>query len=192
MNPCASRRESVALLASGQTPDDEAVDLRIHLQSCSGCRDYYRQLVAVCEEHAAAAAQLPEARVPARLFQRVATRIRSESEPRPTAEPLSGFFGWRPVLGWAALLAVLGLLVVPLFKAFKSSSTVQVTSVRPPTPVAPAVSPTSTHPSLLVYRRALNRSPEALEELLAEEVAKPTPAPQMALRVGSDLVEFDL
>lgn len=192
MNPCASRRESVALLASGQCPDDEAVDVRNHLRSCPGCRDYHRQLVAVCEDHAAAAAQLPEVRVPSRLFRRVATRIRSGSEPRPFAEQLLGFIGWRQIAGWAVLLVLSGVLVTPLFRVFKSSSNVHVTSVPPPTPAERAASPSTAHPSLLAYRLALNRSPEALEELLAAEVAKPTPGPQMAFRAGSDLVDFDL
>lgn len=192
MNPCVSRRESVALLASGQCPERAAVELRHHLQSCSGCREYYRQLVAVCEEHAAAAAQLPEVRVPLRLYHRVATRIRSGSERRPSGMPRGGSIDWRPIVGWAALLVVLGVLVLPLLKVFKSSPTAQVTSVPPPTPVARAAGPSTIHPSLLAYRLALNRSPEALEKLLAEEVAKPTSGPELALRAGGEFGEFDL
>jgi anti-sigma factor RsiW len=43
-NPCAERRESLSLLASGVLPEPEAAALKTHLAECNECRLYFNDL----------------------------------------------------------------------------------------------------------------------------------------------------
>lgn len=195
--PCVSRRESVALLACGACPDDQAVEIRRHMETCEGCREYFRQLCEVCEEQTTAASQLPQAPVSARLSSRVALSIRKSAETRQPATRLGGpgsLFCWGRIAGWVALLGLLVVGVLRIRDARKPSPVEHVTTVprQAPAPMAEAARPSITGNSLIAYRRALNHSPEALDELLSEESARPSSNPQMALRGLPDLHEFEL
>jgi hypothetical protein len=46
-NRCASRRESLCLLASGALLEPEARELEVHLAECAGCRQYFNELKGV-------------------------------------------------------------------------------------------------------------------------------------------------
>ncbi len=192
MKPCASRRESVALFACGACSADQAADLRRHLQACPRCREYFRRLSQVCEDHATAAAQLPEARVPSRLSSRVASRIRTGPAARRPARPPGVFVGWARIAGWAMLLGGLVVGAIWTSKPVPLPPTVQVTESPQPPPGTRVTGTSKVGNSLVAYRLALDRSPEALEELLSEEAAKPAPNPQIVLRTGPELQEFEL
>lgn len=192
MKPCTSRRESVALLACGVCPADQAADLRHHLHSCAGCREYFGQLSTVCDEHAAAAVELPEARVPSRLSSRVGSGIRAGWEPRPPETQPGVFVGWGRIAGLAMLLTLLVGGAIRLYEPHRPSPALDMTEVPQPPAAARAAGASMAGNSLAAYRLALNHSPEALAELLSKEAARPTPNPQVALRVGLNLQELDL
>lgn len=192
MRPCASRRESVALLASGACPDDQADELRRHLKTCAGCRESFRRLAEVRDEHVAAATNLPEASVPSRLLNRVASRIRVDAEPRRGAPWTSVLLDWRGIVGWAALLAVVVGGALWFREPSKPAPTLSGTGVSQP----PSVARTTTAPPsgnrLVSYRLALNHSPEALEAMLQAETVRSAPPPRITLRSGPGVSESEL
>lgn len=194
MKPCVSRRESVALLACGVCPDDQAAELRHHLRSCAGCRESFVRLREVCDDHATAAAQLPEARVPSRLASRVASRIRAASESPGLETKPDVYVGWVRIVGLAALLSVMVIGAIRICERFKPSPALHVTVLDEPNgpPPARSVSVSAAGNSLGAYRFALGRSPEALEELLSQEAAKPNPNPHIAWLLSPKLQELEL
>ena len=168
MKPCAAYRKPVALLAAAALSDAESGPIQEHLHTCPGCRAYLAQISAISADHSAAASALPAVEVRPRLYQRVAAAIRSS----PTAPGAGGGMAWAmgrfQLAGVASLLFVAALGSLALLKP--SPSTV----VAPVKRVATLVPPAETGGTRLVaYRLALNRSPEALDQLLAAEAARP-------------------
>ena len=174
MKPCTIPRESVALLASSALSDTEAGPIREHLLVCPACRDYFAELTAICTAHSGAAQALPAMEVRAQIYHRVASAIRS-STPAPKANWLAALrMGPLPFAGAAALLLVcLGgwalLRPAPGKTQAHVASVPSVPSVSRPEPALAAVG----GPKFLAYRLALNRSPEAFEQMLTAEEARP-------------------
>lgn len=192
MKPCASRRESLALLACGLCSEHEAADLQHHLRSCPGCRTHFHQVTVVCDEHTTAAVQLPEVEVPARFFHRIHARIRSDADvetPRPHPIP---WLSWGRIVGWAALGLLLAIPALRFAQPFEESLPSPRTLTPQPMSSVAVKSTGGTGNNLSAYRLALNRSPEALEELLSKEATQATPAPQIALRTSPDSLGIEL
>lgn len=175
MKPCAAHRESVVLLASSALSSAESGPVREHLQACPACRDYFAQISAVCADHSGAASALPMVEVPPRVYHRIASATRSTSSPAKAN-------GWAPwTMGRFQIAGVAVLLL-----AFLGSWTL-FRPVTAPTPVsgpaksvAAAISaPEAGTPKLLAYRLALNRSPEAFEQMLTAEVTRAAHAPDL-------------
>jgi len=186
MNSTPCDRQSVALLTCESLPTEAAAELRQHLQQCAACREYFRELSAVCGAHASAARSLPAAETSARLHRRVAAGIRA----RPRSAWREFFAANRPLgLNLAGAAVALGLLLLlGLIWSRHSTPPVRVTVSSAPTPQAePESFPTGS--SLMAYRLALNRSSEDLDRLLTREAARP--ANNSAASFRSDLARLD-
>lgn len=185
MNPCPHHRETVALLACGALAAGDAAELDRHLPVCAGCRDYLRQLTAVCDKHARAAQELPEATVSMRLHGRIAAAISiAKDRGRPESDSI-GVPGWRRL---ASASVVILVLLAGWFWVRQSAMPSRLVSA----PVGPPLErPTSSAESipLITYRLALNRSPEELDELLTREAIRRAPEPGPVLR--SSLARLD-
>ncbi len=175
MKPCAAHRESVALLASSALSSAESGLLHEHLRACLACREYFAEISAVCADHSGAAAALPTVEVPPRVYHRVTSAIRSSSSPAKSGGWAAWTMGRFQIAGVAVLLlASLGSWT--LFRPVPAP----VPMGGPVKSVAVAVSaPEIGSPKLLAYRLALNRSPEAFEQLLTAEAAQPVQAPDL-------------
>lgn len=88
---------------------------------------------------------------------------------------------------WLALPFVLllaGLLALPLLRQSEPTP-----APVPPVPPAPVEEPAESLPTLQAYRRALQRSPEELDALLARHAAARSSAtPVLAVRSNPDLI----
>lgn len=180
MKPCPSYRESAALLACGALPDGEADELRHHLQACAGCREHFRLLSAVCDDHTAAARHLSDAEFSPRLHGRIASAIRAEADPQGNDPLFAAFTRWGRMAGVAVLLV---LLVGGAMLLRKPTPPAPVAATPAP-PSAGKARPPAASVNLITCRLALNRSPEDLDELLAREAARPAFNPKAAFRVN--------
>lgn len=180
MKPCAQHRESLALLACAALDAGEAAPVLQHLERCPACREYYRQMTALADEHALAACRLPEAEAAPRLHARIAAAIqqRGRSWQDDLACTLGSSRGRVAGVAFVVLLLAGGLTLV-----HRLSSPPQV-AIRP-TPVAPTRMETAEAGSKFsAYRLALSRSPEDLDRLLASEAARSGINPASSLRAG--------
>jgi anti-sigma factor RsiW len=180
MKPCPSHRESVALLACGALPAGEADELHQHLQTCAGCREYLRQLSAVCADHTAAAHHLADGEVSPRLHGRIAAAIRADADQRRNDFVFAGFTYWARLAGVATLLVLLIGSVMVLRKPTSPTLLVETPVLSP----AGKANPPAASVNLITYRLALNRSPEDLDELLSHEAARPAFNPPTVFRVS--------
>ncbi len=182
MNANSCDREAVALLACSALTPAEAERTRQHLQRCPACHGYLLQMSAVCAVHRAAAEELAEPNMSARLGNRVRTAIRAGSHRR--WDNLLAPFSAR----WARVnSAIVVSLVVGVGWMFLQSP-----GPLPPSGsqhsaalVAPKVEPVSTSPSLIAYRLALNRSPEEFDRSLENAAARASFSTTSPLRHGA-------
>ena len=175
MKPCAAHRESVALLASSALSSAESGPVREHLQTCPTCREYFAQISAVCAEHAGTAAALPRVEVPPRMYHRVASALHSSSSPAKA----SGLVAWTMGRFQIAGVAVLLFAFLGSWSQFRPGP-VPATVIRPVKSVPISVPRSEIgSPKLLAYRLALNRSPEAFEQLLTAGSAQPVQVPPL-------------
>ncbi len=81
LHPCEPWAERISLAAAGcLSPDDER-DVRRHIETCSDCRERFRQLTELCG--ALAEAQLPADSAEAAIVERVMTAVASDESRRP-------------------------------------------------------------------------------------------------------------
>lgn len=188
MKPCTSHRPSVSLLACASLGEPEAAAVREHLRQCPACRDYFAQIAALGEAHISAAHALPVVTARPHVYRRIAGAVR-----RPAPAPGRGWWeilaGRRRQLGGAACLAVLFMVGIMLPNTLYQKPT----SGPPARPTAANDRwETAAEFNLGSYRRALNRSPEALDQLLTSALDRGVQNGTAAFRLGSRLTDSDL
>ncbi len=175
MKPCARHRESIALLAAASLEEGETPGLKQHLEQCPSCRAYLREMSVLCERHSTAAHQLPAAEVSMRFQARVASAIRA-GDARHT--PGISIPLWFRI---ASVTAVV-LMIAGVFMLFhQPTPPAQIAEQLIPEPERKG-EPDKISANLITYRLALNRSPEALDQLLAQEAARSTVFFETSLR----------
>ncbi len=181
MNANSCDREVVALLACSALTPAEADRTRQHVQQCRACHEYFLQMSGVCSVHLAAAEELPEPKMSARLYGRVGRAIRAGSQGE-WYNLLTLFRArWLRVSGAIAvfLLVGVGRVLLPRPEPLPAHVSQQ------PVHLAPVnVEPVSTSPSLIAYRLALNRSPEEFDRSLENAAARPSLSATIPLRPG--------
>ena len=180
MKTCSRHREIVTLLACDALASPEAAEARAHLEVCASCREYLRQISAVCEDHRVAAQQLPTAVVSPRLRNRIAAIAHGDNGRafRKQWLALLDFGQWSPIAGAAAL----GVILLTGWLMLRKPTVVEsVARLRLDPPVSKAHLQTG-NINLITYRLALNRSPEDMERLLADQAERPASNPTPTLR----------
>lgn len=177
MKPCAKNRKLIAWLALDELDARQASDLRVHVESCEGCRRYLEKVSNVTQKLTAAEIQ-SDIRASESFHQRLVRRLKagesiSLSE-RVVAPLRATFLNWRvalPVIGAAAaLIATLAIVTqqpdVP---------------APPPTAVQTSLTPnvqSDLDPTVANYQMVANKSFEKLDELLTRQGNRnPSPAP---------------
>lgn len=179
MKPCSQNKQHLTWLALDALDAERAEKLRAHLEVCPGCRQYWADICAISRGHERLAEALPEARAGETFHRRLDRRIQAEAA--------------RP--GLLRTLDALWRVVGPMNPRFTSAAaavlvaaSVVIWTSRPrPTalPADLAVTAPITHrtesvalppPTLSAYRVAPNRSPDALDELVARQSAGSSPS----------------
>lgn len=175
MKACPQHQQSLALLAAAGLEVAELRALETHLANCPGCRNYLRELTEICREHSSVVENQPLAEVSNEFHQHLVRRI--ESSARGSANRSESliqtlFAGWR----WQIALPLGAAIVIFIVLTNLPRRRDEVASA----PYAPVVrtvvnsAKADSTATLLAYRQAASKSPEALDALLAREVARST------------------
>jgi anti-sigma factor RsiW len=183
MKPCSRNRPFIAWLALGCLEARHERELRPHLETCEGCRDYLAQMSAVTKTLLKAEAA-SEATPSSAFHRRLVTRLceaESNSAWHKTVEFIrSVFSNPRFAFRMAAVLpvfAIIGVAIALLFahlhrpqKPQPAHEEVQV--------AAQVVGSKDFVPTMLNYQMAANDSIDRFEDLLSRQGNRnPAPAP---------------
>ena len=168
--PCADQQKRIAALTLGLLEPRPARELRMHLATCAGCRDYLAELTRVTEQLAAAE---PAVELPAsdKFHRQLMARI--EARPAGTDWRMVGDV-FRAVLGWRVVVPMVAviLLLIRLGIEYPPKAEVQV---HPPMPASDRVvaaetdTDTDLAPTVANYQRVAEESPDKLDALLARQ-----------------------
>jgi len=170
MKPCPQHQQTIAWLAVDALDSESARSLRVHLDTCPGCRGYFDELSKVAGN--LKAAEIPsdvqvtagfhsklmrrlEAEAPASIWERLAAQVQSN---------------WRLALPAAAAAVVL----IVLFRSPNS----------PVNPAPPAFTPVAVNspppvdlaPTVANYQRVASRSIDEFNDLLTRQGRQNLPA----------------
>jgi hypothetical protein len=174
MTPCRNNRKLIALMAADVLEARHAQTLQAHLKTCEGCRLYLTQISHVTDKLATSRVT-PGLEASEQFHQRIVRSIRadlaqSSTEKRTAIKSwFAGFHGTGAKRTALALGGSLGV-AVGLFVLMTSSQHSPIaTDSSPANTSRAAASPQPASlliPTLSNYRKAVNGSPEKLEELL--------------------------
>jgi anti-sigma factor RsiW len=177
MKPCSDNRKQLAWLAAGALDETQSRELRAHVETCAGCREYLSEMTVVT--HKLAASKItPEIQASEAFHQRVVRSVRAVKPVTVLATLVvairGGLLSWRLAVPVAALIVVLGFIEWNGSRQHKG----EVVSI--PQPVARVVvTPRIENdlpPTFSNYRMAANRSSESFDELLARQARKNLPS----------------
>ena len=184
-------REAVALLANSALTPPEAAVAEHHLADCPACRAYFQKISALCAEHSTANVDLPNPEVSPRLRGRIMAAVRSGSGRRSEGFITGRGIGWtHGVTATLACLILIGgswVLFRQQIPPVAAPITTRHDSERSPKPVQRTAGQT-----LMSYRLALNRSPDAFEVLLSQESGRSSSESFKELRLGFARLDPDL
>ena len=176
MKPCHQNRKLIAWLAANALDARQTRQLRLHLETCEGCRQYLAEISNVTEKLVTAEVN-PNLQVSERFHRQVAQKIRS-AKPESLVETLAAYFHekelpWRVVLPTvAALVLVIGFSVVTWPRPTKN--------ILPPPASQRAVTTSDADeelaPTLANYQQAANQSLDHLDALLTQQSKRALPA----------------
>ena len=170
MKPCSNYRKRIAWLALGVLESGEERELRAHLPTCPGCRDYLEEMSGMTEKlsgcRISADIQASES-----FHQKLARRVKTQEAGHRLATLVPKWKIALPVIGAAAAVVTALLIVVRPPGSSPSQSPITSVTARPP---AKGELP----PTLSNYRMVANRSLERFDELLRSEGNRnPPPTP---------------
>lgn len=114
LDPCRSRRQSLALLAAGVLPEPEREQVENHLTTCARCRSHFTELKAAAGPLAQWVDGAVQIEPSAAAKERWAKAIRLAARPnmvRPVAQAF-GFGGWWREVVWSSRGIWAGLAAV--------------------------------------------------------------------------------
>jgi Putative zinc-finger len=174
MNPCARNRKLIAWLALDALAAREASDLRAHLATCAGCRQYLEEMSHVTAT-LAAAETTPQIHASEAFHRRVTDALRAE-ESRPAWEALVKLLQGT-LLNWRVALPVAGALAVVIM-VLSVPSRHPGAPLPAPAPVQVASAPnlkSELAPTIANYQIVANRSLEELDDLLTRQSNRSQP-----------------
>ncbi|MHC4406361.1 MAG: zf-HC2 domain-containing protein, partial [Planctomycetota bacterium] len=81
-HPCEDWAERISLAAAGCLSPDEEQDVRRHIETCSDCRERFRQFTDLCG--GLAEARLPADGAEAAIVERIMSAVASDESGRPS------------------------------------------------------------------------------------------------------------
>ena len=166
MKACSSNRKLLADLALDQLDVTRSTEMRLHMESCEGCRIYFESLAEIYAGQRGYLEKAPEAEAGFTLHHNLMAQIHGESRKPDSA------VHW---VKWAAAGACLLILMicVALLSREKKTEPRVITGFSP-TQQIQISSPKSRdfQPTLSDYRRKAGRSFENLDALLSKEAER--------------------
>src|SRR5260221_11865724 len=174
MRPCWKNRKAIALMAANVLDERQEQPLQAHLKTCADCRHYLAEISRLTEE-------LVSSNITANVeasndfHQRIVRSIRTEQGHSSTDQQvtikswfavcLAMRFKRAVVAGVVSLGIVIALFIMTLSQRhpITPGTSLQTHSQLPSSPQHA----TAPSPTLSNYRKAVNGSPEKLDELLA-------------------------
>jgi len=168
MKPCSKNRKLIAWLAVDALDGRQALDLRAHLETCEGCRQYLQELSHVTEKLAAAGIS-SDIEPSGSFHRRVVARLRAAESVSVWESLVAHLRG--TTLNWRVALPVIAAIAV-LIAA--SSGFVRRPDVSPHTQFSArtALVPNSKSdllPTIANYQMVANQSLDKLDELLTRQ-----------------------
>jgi len=171
MKPCSNYRKRIAWLAVGALHSREERELRAHLPTCPGCRNYLEEMSVVSEKLNASRIN-PDIYASETFHQKLARRLKAQEAGSRWAVLVPRWKIALPVIGCAAAVVTALLLVLrPPAGSLPSPSPIKSVTAMPP-------AKRDLPPTISNYQMIANRSLESLDELLTTEGNRnPPPAP---------------
>jgi anti-sigma factor RsiW len=177
MKPCSKNRKLIAGLALDELDPRQANDLRAHLESCEGCRRYWKEIFSVTQK-LTAVQTASDIQVSESFHQRLVGRLRAEETAsawdRMVTSLRAALMNPRvalPVVGAAAAMLVLTFVIV---RRSETPPTAPIVAQSVPAHVVE----TDLQPTVANYQMAVNKSFEKLDELLTRQGNwNPSPTP---------------
>jgi len=178
MKPCSNYRKRIAWLALGVLDSREECEVRAHLQTCPGCRNYLEEMSGVSDKLNACRID-PDICASESFHQKLAHRLKAQA----TASR------WAVVVAQLQAALPRWKIALPVFGAAAAVVTALLLVVRPPAGSSPRSSPIKSAtamppakrdlpPTISNYQMIANHSLEKLDEVLTTEGNRnPPPAP---------------
>jgi len=168
MKPCAKNRKTLSWLAIEAAGADEARELRAHMETCAGCRNYFAEVSALAGRFDAFKGT-SEIEATERFHRGLVRRIEAEARPGVWAAVSEwvrpGALNWRVALPIAGVMAVMVALLITSAQRSERPPVASVTQ-----PIATAKMPVKeVAPTFGNYRMLANRSLDALDQELTRE-----------------------
>jgi anti-sigma factor RsiW len=179
MKPCADNRKQLAWLAAGALDAPRARSLRLHLESCEACRQYFAEVsrvaatLTMAEPGAEADIEATES-----FHRKVLATLRAVEPESSLEAAVRTAAGW--LLNWRRTLPAAGLAAVVIAALLVLARPHQIAPPAPTPPVAEAAQTVLTDPVPTVanYQMLASHSLEMLDDLLTRQgVGTGAPAP---------------
>ena len=174
---CLANRQAIALLAAGDLQGKESERLKSHFATCSGCRQYWQELIQVTGGLASSSLE-PEIEPSPGFHNKLMRRLRQEPATavrRRLPEALTSLLAWR----WQTAAAAFAVIVIILWVVFVAVSPAHNDSTGSRKPYSYAgltqsVKPQSDlSPTLASYEAAASQSLDHLDALLTRQANRP-------------------
>lgn len=172
MKPCSQHQKAIAWLVIDALDVARAGVVRKHLEACPACREYWADLRAIGREHQHAAENFPETPVGEAFHRRLEQRLEADDSRPGLLQALDTFrraFDSIDLRFASAAAAVLAAALV-LWWTTRQGPSPRPTEFTVTAPLLPRTESIALPPpTLSSYRVAPNRSPDALDELVARQ-----------------------
>jgi anti-sigma factor RsiW len=176
MKPCSHNRKLLVWLALEELDARQTEELRSHLQTCEGCRQYLAEISCVTKKLAGVQIN-PDVRTSEFFHRELVARLRAEKS-ESVWDTVRVFFqsrllNWQVALPLATAMVVLAVGLVVQKKHPRAEiplpvqSTARTGAVQNPNADLP--------PTIANYQMAANQSLEKLDALLTAQARKPLP-----------------
>jgi hypothetical protein len=177
MKPCSNKRKLIALLGMRELDVQEARELRTHLQTCEGCRQYMEEISGVTET-LAAAETTSDLQTTESFHRKVLAGLQADES--VSVWETAGIFFRGSLLNWRVALPVIAvsiMLIVGLaVQRHQSSGSVSLHTQPPAQIVSAPDANADLLPTIANYQMVANQSLQKLDELLDQQAKRTLPS----------------
>ena len=163
MKPCTEKQKLIVWLAANALNLHESHQLRLHLETCEGCRRYLAEISNVTEKLVPAEMN-PDVQESEHFHRQVAGRLRA-AKPDSLGEILVAYF---PRLNWRVALPVMAALTLAGGVTAFWPQAPKLVAPFPPAAMS-AARQNDLAPTLANYQRVANQSFDKLDALLTQQ-----------------------